>query len=45
MCYEYNSQPTTVYGSSAHFLPGKFEEYLPNVSTVVDEVIKMYEDI
>jgi len=45
MSYEYNSQPTTVYGSSAHFLPGDFNEYLPDVQSVVGETKKMFRRI
>ena len=42
MCYEYESSPTTVYGSSAHYLPGDFYEYLPEPKIVVEETLKMY---
>jgi len=40
MSYEYDSRPTTVSGSSAHYLPGKWEEYLPDVNDVVSAVVK-----
>jgi len=45
MCYEYESSPTTVYGSSAHYLPSSFYEYLPDVEEVVKETEKLYKEI
>ena len=45
MCHEYNSQPTTVYGSSAHFLPGDFYEYLPDSKEVVKMASDLYNEI
>ncbi len=33
--------PTEVYGSLADKMPGKWEDYLPDVKTVVDEIVKI----
>jgi len=45
MCYEYESSPTTVYGSSAHYVPDDFNKYLPDTELVIKEVLKLYEEI
>ena len=44
MCYEYSSQPTEIYGSSAHYLPGKYEQYLPDVEDVIKESLNLIGD-
>lgn len=44
MCYDYVSQPTEVHGSSAHFLPGKWEDYLPDVDLVISESINLIKE-
>lgn len=41
MVDEYESAPTTLYGSSADYVPGDWNEYLPEVGQVVDAVFKL----
>lgn len=42
MCYDYNSAPTYIGGSSADYVTGDWNDYLPDSKEVVDCVKKMY---
>ena len=41
MCFEYNSQPTSLYGVLADKTPGVYYDYLPNIKDVVDESLNI----
>ena len=43
LSYEYDSSPTSVHGSLGDKLIGKWEDYLPDVSTVIETVKSIYE--
>jgi len=42
MCYEYDSAPTHVGGSSADYVTGEWNDYLPEPEEIVDYVKKIF---